>query len=355
MDWLLFLKKEILFGIIISYMPKVFKALSTSIDKNGNYINEIVEKSINDLPKHNTLIKVEYSSLNYKDALSATGVPGITKSYPHTPGIDAAGVIEKSSNNSYPKGTKVIITGFDLGMNTAGGFGQYIRVPEDWIVKCPQNLSTKEAMIIGTAGLTAGLSINAITKKKVIKDSDIIVSGASGGVGSIAVKILSSLGANVSAISGKEEATKFLKSLGASKIISREDFLNSTRFPLDKALYDSAIDVVGGKILSSILAKVKYGGITAICGNVAGPQFETSVFPFILRNNSLVGIDSAEASIHEKKSFWENVSMQWNIKEFDSFSKTVTLNKIIPEISKILQGKQMGRVLVKLWPLPTYD
>ena len=290
MDWLLFLKKENLFGIIISYMPKVFKALSTSIDKNGNYINEVVEKSINDLPKHNTLIKVEYSSLNYKDALSATGVPGITKSYPHTPGIDAAGVIEESSNNSYPKGTKVIITGFDLGMNTAGGFGQYIRVPEDWIVKCPQNLSTKEAMIIGTAGLTAGLSINAITKKKVIKDSDIIISGASGGVGSIAIKILSSLGANVSAISGKKEATQFLKSLGASKIISREDFLNSTRFPLDKALYDSAIDVVGGKILSSILAKVKYGGITAICGNVAGPQFETSVFPFILRNNSLVGI-----------------------------------------------------------------
>tara|TARA_B110000003_G_C16652728_1_gene534930 strand:+ start:5101 stop:6168 length:1068 start_codon:yes stop_codon:yes gene_type:complete len=355
MDWLLFLKKENLFGIIISYMPKVFKALSTSIDKNGNYINEVVEKSINDLPKHNTLIKVEYSSLNYKDALSATGVPGITKSYPHTPGIDAAGVIEESSNNSYPKGTKVIITGFDLGMNTAGGFGQYIKVPEDWIVKCPQNLSTKEAMIIGTAGLTAGLSINAITKKKVIKDSDIIISGASGGVGSIAIKILSSLGANVSAISGKKEATQFLKSLGASKIISREDFLNSTRFPLDKALYDSAIDVVGGKILSSILAKVKYGGITAICGNVAGPQFETSVFPFILRNNSLVGIDSAEASIHEKKSFWENLSMQWNIKEFDSFSKTVNLDNIIPEISKILQGKQMGRVLVKLWPQPTYD
>ena len=355
MDWLLFLKKENLFGIIISYMPKVFKALSTSIDKNGNYINEVVEKSINDLPKHNTLIKVEYSSLNYKDALSATGVPGITKSYPHTPGIDAAGVIEESSNNSYPKGTKVIITGFDLGMNTAGGFGQYIKVPEDWIVKCPQNLSTKEAMIIGTAGLTAGLSINAITKKKVIKDSDIIISGASGGVGSIAIKILSSLGANISAISGKKEATQFLKSLGASKIISREDFLNSTRFPLDKALYDSAIDVVGGKILSSILAKVKYGGITAICGNVAGPQFETSVFPFILRNNSLVGIDSAEASIHEKKSFWENLSMQWNIKEFDSFSKTVNLDNIIPEISKILQGKQMGRVLVKLWPQPTYD
>lgn len=348
MDWLLFLKKENPFGIIISYMPKVFKALSTSIDKNGNYINQVVEKSINDLPKHNTLIKVEYSSLNYKDALSATGVPGITKSYPHTPGIDAAGVIEESSNNSYPRGTKVIITGFDLGMNTAGGFGQYIRVPEDWIVKCPQNLSTKEAMIIGTAGLTAGLSINAITKKKVIENSNIIISGASGGVGSIAVKRLSSLGANVSAISGKKEATQFLRSLGASKIIPREDFLNSTRFPLDKALYDSAIDVVGGKILSSILAKVKYGGITAICGNVAGPQFETSVFPFILRNNSLIGIDSAEASIHEKKSFWENLSMQWNLNEFGSFSKTVTLDNIIPEISKILQGKQMGRVLVKL-------
>ena len=330
-------------------MQKVFKALSTSLDKNGNYINQIVEKSINDLPKHhNTLVKVEYSSLNYKDALSATGAPGITKSYPHTPGIDAAGIIEESSNNSYPKGTKVIITGFDLGMNTAGGFGQYIRVPEDWIVKCPLNLSTKEAMIIGTAGLTAGLSINALTKKKVIKNSDIIVSGASGGVGCLAIKILSSLGANVTAISGKKEANQFLTSLGASKIIIREDFLNSTRFPLDKALYDSAIDVVGGKILSSILAKIRYGGITAICGNVAGPKFETSVFPFILRQNSLIGIDSAEASIHEKKSIWDKLSMQWRIQELNAFSKTVTLDNIIPEISKILQGKQMGRVLVEL-------
>ena len=324
-----------------------FRAFQVEKMESG-FVRSIVEREVDDLPAGDLLIDVRYSSLNYKDALSATGNPGVTRVFPHTPGIDAAGVVEESSNNSYPKGTKVIITGFDLGMNTAGGFGQYIRVPEDWIVKCPQNLSTKEAMMIGTAGLTAGLSINAITKKKVIKDSNIIISGASGGVGSIAIKVLSSLGANVSAISGKEEATKFLKSLGASKIISREDFLNSTRFPLDKALYDSAIDVVGGKILSSILAKVKYGGITAICGNVAGPQFETSVFPFILRNNSLVGIDSAEASIHEKKSFWENVSMQWNIKEFDSFSKTVTLNNIIPEISKILQGKQMGRVLVKL-------
>lgn len=329
-------------------MPRTFKALSVSIDKNGNYIKQVVEKSITDLPKHNTLVKVQYSSLNYKDALSATGVPGITKSYPHTPGIDAAGIIAESQNNSYPKGTKVIITGFDLGMNTAGGFGQYIRVPNDWIVKCPQNLSTKEAMIIGTAGLTAALSIEAIIKKKKIKDSDIIVSGASGGVGSIATKILSSLGANVTAISGKKEATKFLKSLGASKIISREDFLNSTRFPLDKGLYDSAIDVVGGKILSSILAKVRYGGITAICGNVSGPQFETSVFPFILRNNSLIGIDSAEASIHEKKSIWKNLSTQWNLRGFDAFYKTVELKNIIPEINKILQGRQMGRVLVKL-------
>ena len=154
-------------------MPKVFQALITSCDKNGNFINQVAEKPINDLPKHNTLVKVEYSSLNYKDALSATGVPGITKSYPHTPGIDAAGVIEESSNNSYPKGTKVIITGFDLGMNTAGGFGQYIRVPDDWIVKCPPSLSTKEAMIIGTAGLTAGLSINSINQKLQIKDLDI--------------------------------------------------------------------------------------------------------------------------------------------------------------------------------------
>lgn len=329
-------------------MPKVFQALITSCDKNGNFINQVVEKPINDLPKHNTLVKVEYSSLNYKDALSATGVPGITKSYPHTPGIDAAGVIEESSNNSYPKGTKVIITGFDLGMNTAGGFGQYIRVPDDWIVKCPPNLSTKEAMIIGTAGLTAGLSINSINQKLQIKDLDILVTGASGGVGSLAVTILSSLGANVTAITGKNTSHDFLKYLGAANIISRRNFLENTKSPLNKSLYDAAIDVAGGDILSSILTKMRYKGIVIACGNVSNPKFKTTVFPFILRGNSLIGIDSAEAALNEKKTVWVNFSKKWKIKNLKKLCKIVTLDNLLPEINKILVGKQKGRVIVKL-------
>ncbi len=330
-------------------MPKVFKALRTSVDENGNYINEIVEKSTNDLPKHNTLVKVEYSSLNYKDALSATGVPGVTKSYPHTPGIDAAGVIEESSNNSYPRGTKIIITGFDLGMNTAGGFGQYIRIPEDWIVKCPKNLSTKEAMIIGTAGLTAGLSINAINKNLQIKDLDILVTGASGGVGSFAVTILSSLGANVTAITGKNTSHNFLEYLGASHIISRRKFLEETKYPLNKGIYDAAIDVAGGDILSSILTKMRYRGIVIACGNVSNPNFKTTVFPFILRGNSLIGIDSAEAALSEKKSVWINFSNKWRIKNLKEICKIVTLEHLVPEINKMLIGRQKGRVVVKLW------
>ena len=329
-------------------MVKNFKAFVTSQNQNGKFENNIFEKSIDDLPDGDLLIRVEYSSLNYKDALSASGATGITKSYPHTPGIDASGVIEESTNHHFLIGEKVIVTGFDLGMNTSGGFAEYIRVPSSWAVKCPESLSTKESMMIGTAGLTAGLCLEEIEKHKSLKNLEVIVSGATGGVGSIAIKLLSLLDAKVTAITGKKNEYKFLYDLGSSKIIQRKELIESTRLPLSKGLYDAAVDVAGGNILTNIIASMKYNGTITACGNVASPEFETTVFPFILRGNRLIGIDSATCSIPLREKIWNNFSTKWRLKNLDNICKIIDLNHLNNEIEKILSGKQIGRVIVKI-------
>ena len=329
-------------------MVKNFKAFVTSQNQNGKFENNIFEKSIDDLPDGDLLIRVEYSSLNYKDALSASGATGITKSYPHTPGIDASGVVEESTNHHFLVGEKVIVTGFDLGMNTSGGFAEYIRVPSSWAVKCPESLSTKESMMIGTAGLTAGLCLEEIEKHKSLKNLEVIVSGATGGVGSIAIKLLSLMDAKVTAITGKKNKYKFLYDLGSSKIIQRKELIESTRLPLSKGLYDAAVDVAGGNILTNIIASMKYNGTITACGNVAGPKFETTVFPFILRGNRLIGIDSATCSIPLREKIWNNFSTKWRLKNLDNICKIIDLNHLNNEIEKILSGKQIGRVIVKI-------
>ena len=329
-------------------MVKNFKAFVTSQNQNGKFENNIFKKSIDDLPDGDLLIRVKYSSLNYKDALSASGATGITKSYPHTPGIDASGVIEESTNHHFLIGEKVIVTGFDLGMNTSGGFAEYIRVPSSWAVKCPESLSTKESMMIGTAGLTAGLCLEEIEKHKSLKNLEVIVSGATGGVGSIAIKLLSLLGAKVTAITGKKNEYEFLYDLGSLKIIQRKELIESTRLPLSKGLYDAAVDVAGGNILTNIIASMKYNGTITACGNVASPEFETTVFPFILRGNRLIGIDSATCSIPLREKIWNNFSTKWRLKNLDNMCKIIDLNHLNNEIEKILSGKQIGRVIVKI-------
>ena len=329
-------------------MIKKFKAFVTSQNQNGEFENKVSKKSINDLPDGDLLVRVEYSSLNYKDALSASGAKGITREYPHTPGIDAAGVVENSNNNHFLVGEKVIVTGFDLGMNTSGGFSEYIRVPSSWAVKCPDSLSTKESMMLGTAGLTAGLCLSEIEKHITLKNLKVIVSGATGGVGSLAVKLLSLLGSKVTAITGKTNTEDFLSELGSSKIIQRQDLIESTRLPLSKGLYDAAVDVAGGNILSSIIASMNYSGIITACGNVAGPNFETTVFPFILRGNRLIGIDSATCPMTLREKVWNNFSEKWKLKNLDNICKIIDLYRLDNEIKKILSGKQIGRVIVKI-------
>jgi len=328
-------------------MSENFRAIV--VKKNHDQFDiDINERMISDLPDGELLVRVEYSSLNYKDALSASGARGVTKNYPHTPGIDAAGVVEESNEKDFPIGSSVIVTGFDLGMNTSGGFSEYIRIPSQWAIQCPDGLSTKESMMLGTAGLTAGLAVDSIKNTCDIKDAKVVVSGATGGVGSIGVNLLSHLGAKVTAITGKIDEKRFLKKLGATEIIERDHFIKATKLPLNKGVYNAALDVVGGSMLSSILSSMYQNGIITVCGNVGGPKFETTVFPFILRGNSLVGIDSANSPIDKRKMIWKHFSSDWKLDGLEKYSKIVDLENLIPEIKNILAGKQTGRIILKL-------
>ena len=239
-------------------------------ESEGNFSASIAELDLIKPEQGFVQIQVSHSSLNYKDALSATGVKGVTRNYPFVPGIDAAGVVTDSASTLFAEGDAVIVTGYDLGMNTPGGFGEFITVPEGWIVKKPENLSALEAMSIGTAGITAAASVIKIMDSKPSSELPIMVTGATGGVGSVAVMILSKLGFNISALTGKPEAKNFLTQLGATSIIHREDYLNEPSKPMVRPLFAGAVDTVGGSILSKLLSEIAPHGVVSCCGNVGG-------------------------------------------------------------------------------------
>jgi len=329
-------------------MNKNFKAYVVREDKNGFFTGQIETKKFDELASNEITINVKYSSLNYKDALSAIGNKGVTKKYPHTPGIDAAGIVVSSNNEKFSINDQVIVTGYDLGMNTSGGFSEYIRVPSDWVIKLPESISLRYAMAIGTAGLTAGLCIDLLEKNNGIKNKQAIVTGSTGGVGSVAIQLLSNLGAEITAVTGKNESREFLNNLGAQTIISREELLGKFRQPLSTGIYDIGIDVVGGEILSGLLTCLKRDGVIACCGNVGGANFNTSVFPFILRGNRLLGVDSAERSLNQKESLWKKLSSDWMLDDIDKFTRTISLNDLELEIRKIYEGKQTGRVIISI-------
>ena len=317
---------------------------------NGIYVQSVKECSFSGLPANDVLIRVHYSSLNYKDALSATGYRGITKSYPFTPGIDAAGVVVESKSNLFKEGDRVIVTSYDLGMNTPGGFGQFISVPAEWIVPLPKNLTLKESMMIGTSGLTAAIGVDKLISKPIEPfDGQIIVSGATGGVGSFAVALLSHLGYQTVAITGKSNQHNFLKSIGANKIFSRQEIMNIPDKPLVSSKWIAAIDTVGGEMLDSILRQIEHNGIVACCGNVAGNQLHTSILPFILRGISLLGIDSGIARMEFRKTIWNKLSSDWKPANLHKLFREVTLGGLPQEISRILKGNQIGKVLVNLF------
>ena len=292
------------------------------------------------------LIKVHYSSLNYKDALAATGAKGVVRSYPFVPGIDVAGEIIESMSPNFSIGDNVLATGYKIGMSEFGGFGEIVHLPSEWVIKMPVKLDYVKAMSYGTAGITAAACVKKITDADCSKDLPVIVSGSTGGVGSVAVGILSKLGYEVHAISGKSSKEKVLKMMGASKVLDREMYMSEPIKPMDKGLYSAAVDTVGGDILSKIITMISNHGVVSCCGNVAGPKFSSSVFPFILRGIQLSGIDSAESSIHFKKELWDLLSEEWSLDLLNQ-TKIVGISKIDKEIDKILKGNQIGRVVIK--------
>ena len=329
-------------------MIEDFKAFVVREKKNNVFSRGIEIKKFEELPNHDVTIKVKYSSLNYKDALSSLGNKGVTKLYPHTPGIDASGIVISSRNKKFHEGDQVVVTGYDLGMNTPGGFSECIRVPSDWVVKLPETISLKYAMAIGTAGLTAALCIDLLLKNSKIEKRHAVVTGSTGGVGSIAIQLLSKLGAEITAVTGKNESEDFLSSLGASTIMSRKELFDQFRQPLSKGVYDLAIDVVGGEILSGLLTCLRRDGVIACCGNVGGVNFNTNVFPFILRGNKLLGADSAERDLKQKEFLWKKLSTDWLIDDMDKFSRTIGLSDLEEEIRTIYEGKQTGRVIISI-------
>ena len=330
-------------------LPQSFKAMVVAETADNKFVREIKQKDLSDLPAGELIIEVKYSSLNYKDALSASGNKAVTKKYPHTPGIDAAGVVVDCSNRMFAVGDQVIVTGFDLGANTSGGFGQYISVPSGWAVKLPQGLTLKESMAYGTAGFTAGLCIMRLLAGGLTKEQgEVLVTGATGGVGSVAVGILAKLGFNVVAATGKTDEKDFLTRLGAKAVISRQEVDDTSGRPLQKGRWAGVVDTVGGNILATAIKSAKYGGLVAACGNVMSADLAVSVYPFILRGVSLLGVDSVEIPMNTRLRAWEKLAKDWKLDLSSDLVTECSLEELSPKIDQILKGGIRGRVVVNL-------
>lgn len=330
-------------------MRETFKALWITEQSDGSFSREVVDRDISSLPEGELLIRVHYSSLNYKDALSASGNKGVTRNYPHTPGIDASGVVEESRSPEFRPGDKVVVTGYDLGMNTSGGFAEYIRVPAAWAVPLPAGLSLRESMIYGTAGFTAALSVYQLQKHDITPGSGpVVVTGATGGVGSTAVGILGKAGYEVVAVTGKPEAAAFLRSLGAAEIIGREEVDDQSGKAFLKPRFIGAVDTVGGNILATILKSMHYGGVATCCGLVQSPKLNTTVFPFILKSVSLIGIDSVQASRAVRQVIWNKLAGEWKLDQLGDLAEECTLGELPERIGLILEGKLKGRTVVRV-------
>lgn len=295
------------------------------------------------------LIKVQYSSVNYKDALSASGNRGVTRSFPHTPGIDAAGVVVRDVSGEFEEGDEVVVFGYDLGMNTCGGYGEYIRVPATWVLAKPEELSLADSMRWGTAGFTAALSVEKLLNADIKpEEGKVIVTGATGGVGSVAVALLAKLGFEVVAVTGKADAKDWLLSIGASEVLDRAELLPMAKKPMTKPLYQAGVDTCGGDMISAILPQLHYAGALTTCGMVAGADFSASVFPFILRGVDLLGVDSVEIPQTDKLLLLKKVANEWQLPSLADFTKTIGRAELPEVLGNVLAGKGQGRYLLDL-------
>jgi acrylyl-CoA reductase (NADPH) len=325
-----------------------YQALVAEETETG-FTQQVKTLSTAGLPPNDLLIRVHYSSLNYKDALSASGNRGVTKNYPFTPGIDAAGIVERSNSDDFSEGDEVIVTSYDLGMNTPGGFGGYISVPAGWALHLPGGLTLKESMMIGTSGLTAAIGVEKLMAGGVEPGSrKVLVTGATGAVGSFAVALLSRLNYHVVAATGKTDREEFLKKAGAAEVIHRDRVSDVGGNPLLSSQWAGAIDAVGGSMLDAVIRQTAHNGVVACCGNVLGAELNTSIYPFILRGVSLMGIDSGIALMEDRLRVWNKLAGPWKPGALAHLCRETTLDKLVPEIEKILKGGQTGKVLVNL-------
>lgn len=329
-------------------MSKKFKAIVID-NQNNEFSRKISELDTTQLKDGNVLVKVDYSGLNYKDALILKDGGRIVKNYPFVPGIDFSGVVEESEDNKFKKGDRVILTGFRVGEIYYGGFSQYAKVNADFLVKAPNNLTNHQSMMMGTAGLTALLCAFAIKAKEELllgeKVKDVLVTGATGGVGSVAVMVLNKMGYTVHAVTGKKDKHDYLKDLGATHILDRSEFLGESKL-LEKGIWDGVVDTVGGEALTKILAQTNIGGIVAQCGNAGGIKISTNVMPFLIRGVKLWGIDSSGTSIKRKEFIWNEASKLIDFDKLSSLSKELSLSELLNEFPKMLKGETFGRIVV---------
>ncbi len=317
-------------------------------DDLGDVSCDVESISADDLPAGEVLIEVTCSSLNYKDALACQANPGVVRDLPHVPGIDCAGHVVESSSPDFRTGDAVIVTGYDLGASHWGGYSAYVRVPADWVVALPAGLTLDEAMIYGTAGFTAAQCVAAIQHHGVEPDDgEVVVTGATGGVGCLSVAILAKLGYQVAAVTGKPEQAHLLGQLGAQRILTRDEVADTTDKPLLKSRWSAAVDTVGGNPLSTIFRSIHHRGCVAACGLAAGHDLPLTVYPFILRGVTLVGIDSAKCPHDVRLEIWRRLASMWQIELPKEFVQTIALSEVTEKASAMLSGKAFGRTLVR--------
>ena len=331
-------------------MANKFKALVIN-NQNEKFTRDIKEIDSSHLKDGNVLVKVDYSSLNYKDALILNNGGKIVRKFPFVPGIDFSGTVLESENSKFKSGDEVILTGFRVGEIFYGGYSQIAKVNGDFLIKKPSDLSSKQAMILGTAGFTSLMAAFAIKAREEIllgaKVNDVLVTGATGGVGSIAVMILNKMGYNVTAVTGKDSKADYLKSLGAKSVINRSEFDKDPKL-IDKGLWDGVVDTVGGKILANAIVQTNSNGIVAVCGNASTNELNTNVIPFMLRGIKLWGMDSANCSIKRREFIWGEAAKLIDFSLIEKSIQTVSLEELIETYPKILKGEISGRVLVDL-------
>jgi acrylyl-CoA reductase (NADPH) len=333
-----------------------FQAFVVHVTDTG-IVRQIETRAVDDLPPGDLLIRVRYSSLNYKDALSANGNRGVTRHYPHTPGIDAVGEVVESAHPAFRPGDRVIAGGYDLGMNTPGGYGQYIRIPAGWALPLPPDTDPLHAIVLGTAGFTAALCLQRLEDAglRAADGGEILITGATGGVGSLAVMLLAQQGYHVVAATGKPEQADLLRALGAATVIDRRTLEEHAEKALHKQRWAAVIDTVGGAILANALKATRAYGWVAACGNAASPELSLTVYPFILRGVSLIGVDAANCSLELRQKIWGKLSGPWQLHDLSRLTTVIGLADLSAAIDATLAGQQVGRVVVDLWDRPQWD